>query len=105
MSSLLSSARPWRPGHALFKEDPGRTGSGGLPGALIAAVAAIVGIAAEKARRSGHMGALREAIEAALGPASEVEDPREKDQQDLPRIADADPVLEAARLGALAARG
>lgn len=105
MLSLVSSAGPWRSGHALFKEDPGRAGGGGLPGALIAAVAAIVGIAAEKARRSGHMGALREAIETALGPATEAEDPREKDQQDLPRIADANPVLEAARLGALAARG
>ncbi len=105
MSSLVSSAGPWRSGHALFKEDPGRTGSGGLPGALIAAVAAIVGIAAEKARRTGHMGALREAIENALGPAPEADDPRERDQTDLPRIADADPILEAARLGALAARG
>jgi hypothetical protein len=105
MSTLVSPAGPWRPGNALFKDDAGRTGGGGLPGALIAAVAAIVGIAAEKARRSGNLGALREAIEAALGPPPEADDPREADQQDLPRIADLDPVMEAVRLGALAARG
>jgi hypothetical protein len=104
MSSFRSFATPWQTAQTLFKEDPGRAG-GRLPGSLIAAVAGIVSIAAETARRAGHLGALREAIEAALGPANESGDPRESSQADLPRIADADPVLEAVRLGALAARG
>lgn len=103
MSSFRSFARPWLTGHTLLKEDPGRAG-GRLPGALIAAVAGIVSVAAEKARRSGQLGALRDAIDAALGPANDA-DPREVEQPDLPRIADADPLREAMRLGALAARG
>jgi hypothetical protein len=71
---------------------------------LVAAVAGIVGLAAERARASGELVALREAIEAALGPANDAEDPREALQEGLPPIADADPVREAQRLSALAAR-
>jgi len=102
MSRFRSFARPWLAGQTLLKEDPGRQ-DGGLPGALIAAVAGIVSVAAAKARRTGQFGALRDAIEAALDPAND-SDPREAGQPDLPRIADADPLLETLRLRALAAR-
>jgi len=104
MSKFHGYGPTWLIRHTLFKEDPGR-GGGRLPGSLIAAVSGIVAIASDKSRRTGDLGALRDAIEAALGPANEDGDPRETNQTDLPRIADADPMLEAARLGALAARG
>lgn len=75
------------------------------PLALVATVAAIVAIAAQRARASGTVDALRDAVEAALdsvaGPAR---DPRDAGRGALPRIADADPALEETRLRGLIAR-
>lgn len=81
--------------------------SGGLrgPAGLVAAVAGIVAIAAERARAAGDLGALRDAIERVLdGTAPPAADPREPGGADLPRIADADVALEEPRLRALLAR-
>lgn len=83
--------------------DRSKRGDDGLPTPdLIAAVAGIVAIAADKARVAGDLDALRHAIEAALGPAKDGRDPRAEKPHDLPRIADADPPLEPTRLAALA---
>lgn len=75
------------------------------PGTLAAAVAAIVAIAAQRARAGGTLDALREAVEAALDAATPAPpEPRDGEATDLPRIADADPVQEERRLRALFAR-
>jgi hypothetical protein len=72
---------------------------------LVAAVAAIVAIAAERARAAGDLGALRDAIDRVLdGAGPPAGDPRDPDMADLPRIIDADPVLEEKQLRALLAR-
>jgi hypothetical protein len=72
---------------------------------LAAAVAAIVSVAAQRARSTGTLDALREAVEAALDGATPGQaDPREADTADLPRIADADPLQEALHLRALFSR-
>jgi hypothetical protein len=72
---------------------------------LAAAVAAIVGVAAQRARAAGTLDALREAIEAALDAATPAQpDPREADAAELPRIGDADETEEVARLRALFGR-
>jgi hypothetical protein len=74
-----------------------------MPG-LSAAVAAIVAVAAQRARAVGTYDALREAVEAALDAAAPPPpDPREIGGE-LPRIADADPAEEAGRLRALCSR-
>lgn len=66
---------------------------------LVPAVAGIVAIAAERARVSGDLPALREAVERALDAALPAPtDPREADCVALPRITDADPSEEPARL-------
>ncbi len=103
MSISLPFTGFWLSTPLLLPDDPGPDGPRLAPG-LVAAVAGIVAIAAEKARAAGDLGALRDAIEAALGPANDSADPRETGRPDLPRIADADPAEEAARLAALAAR-
>jgi hypothetical protein len=104
MSISLPFTGFWLSTPLLLPEDPGPEAPRLAPG-LIAAVAGIVAIAAEKARAAGDLAALRDAIEAALGPANDSADPREAGGPDLPCIADADPKVEAARLAALAARG
>lgn len=72
---------------------------------LVAAVAAIVAVAAQRARATGSLDALRDAVEAALdGTAAAPPDPRETDTADPPRIADADPTQEERRLRALFGR-
>ena len=72
---------------------------------LVAAVAAIVAVAAQRARATGSLDALRDAVEAALeGAATPPPDPREAEAADLPRIADADPTQEERRLRALFGR-
>jgi hypothetical protein len=74
------------------------------PAGLVAAVAGIVAVAAERARAAGDLGALRDAIERVLEAAAPpAGDPREC-ATDLPRISDADPGVEQIRLGALLAR-
>ena len=75
------------------------------PLALVATVAAIVAIAAQRARANGTVDALRDAVEAALDAvAPPARDPRDAATGALPRIADADPALEQARLRGLLGR-
>lgn len=93
---------PWLLVPAIGTDRSNRGGGGRPTPELIAAVAGIVAIAAEKARAAGDLDALRHAIEAVLGPANDPGDPREEKPHELPRIADADPLLEAMRLAALA---
>jgi hypothetical protein len=69
---------------------------------LVAAVAAIVALAAERARAAGELPALLDALDGVLAPANDALDPREAMAADLPCIADADPLAEATRLRALA---
>jgi hypothetical protein len=72
---------------------------------LVAAVAGIVAIAAERARSAGDLGSLREAIERVLDAAAPpAADPRDQNAADLPRIVDADPLREEQQLRALLAR-
>jgi hypothetical protein len=72
---------------------------------LAAAVAAIVSVAAQRARSNGTLDALRDAVEAALDGATPGQsDPREGETSDLPRIADADPLQEERQLRALLSR-
>lgn len=103
MSISLPFDGRWFPTPVSLSQDQARPDGRLAPG-LIAAVAGIVAIAAEKARAAGDLSALRDAIEAAIGPANDAEDPREGCTLDAPCIADADPALEAQRLAALAAR-
>ncbi|WP_372622309.1 hypothetical protein [Falsiroseomonas sp.] len=104
MPSPLPAARSWlAAASSLSVSEPGR--SGRRPAGLVAAVAGIVAVAAERARAAGDLGALREAIERALDAAAPpAGDPREPGATDLPRITDADPALEQTRLRALLAR-
>jgi|GEM_PF-3734764 len=69
---------------------------------LAAAVAAVVGIAARRARAAGELGILRDAVTAALDAA----DPPAAEPEDggPATLADADPRLEAFRLRRLARR-
>lgn len=100
MTTALSRSRPWLAA-AATAEPRGHARSS----KLIAAVAAIVALAAERARAAGDLGALREAIERALDSATPgSDDPRDDPGAELPRIADADPRLEESRLRALLAR-
>ncbi|MGG5811180.1 hypothetical protein [Falsiroseomonas sp. CW058] len=71
-------------------------------GALAAAVAAVVAIAAQRARAAGDLPRLRAVIDRALDAA----EPAEEEVADaaLPCIADADPAEERRRLMALARR-
>jgi hypothetical protein len=99
MSSFTFHA-PARPLGFVAHDEARRRGA-----ALAVALGAIVELAAERARDTGTLGLLREAIEQAMsGTAMEPDDPREAAAPDLTPIADADPALEAARLRALMAR-
>jgi len=72
-------------------------------GSLVIAIAGIVAVAAERARVSGDLPALRDAIDRALGGSDLSTDPREQAQPFLPPIADAS-AGEAAALMALMTR-
>jgi hypothetical protein len=88
---------------AASSPEPKRGSSG--PPRLVAAVAGIVAIAAERARAAGDLGTLREAIERALDAvALSAADPRDVPPADLPRISDTDAAVEEMRLRALAGR-
>lgn len=92
----LTQDRPVLAPHGEARQDPL---------ALVATVAAIVVIAAQRARASGTVDALRDAVEAALDTvAPPVRDPRDATTAALPRIVDADPALEQARLRGLLGR-
>jgi hypothetical protein len=69
-------------------------------GSLVSAIAGIVAVAAERARITGDLPALRDAIDRALGGSDISADPREQGQPFLPPIADAS-AGEAAALTAL----
>jgi hypothetical protein len=101
MSSLVGQSHRW-----LVAVSPAPDArSAGRSAKLIAAVAAVVGLAAERARAAGDFAALRDAIERALDAAAPASaDPRDGPGTDLPRIVDADPALEESRLRNLLAR-
>lgn len=93
--------RPW-PAERPPEGAPRRDGAS----ALVGAVAAIVAVAAERARVNGELGTLRDALERVLDAAAPPPpDPRDAAGPELPPIADIDAAQEAARLRALMIRG
>ena len=98
----VTLARRW-PARTISSEDAPRAARRARPG-LIAAVAAIVAVAAERAQATGDLGALRDALEAALDAAGSPPDLQQEGAAEMPHVADADPAAEAARLRALLAR-